>query len=80
MKARRKEMSAYEATEVCLEKAKLNTEQTKAGLEDATVYTRIFEETLNKMDTTELETNRENSDAVTEWQDVPKEDVVVETI
>jgi hypothetical protein len=27
-----------------------------------------------------LETNRENSDAVTEWQDVPKEDVVVETI
>jgi hypothetical protein len=43
MKARRKETSVYEAT--------------KGGLVEAAVY--IFDETLNKMDTTELETDRE---------------------
>jgi hypothetical protein len=51
MNTRWKETSAYEATEAYLEKAKLVSEQTKAGLEEAAVY--IFEETLNKMDTTE---------------------------
>jgi hypothetical protein len=57
MKARRKKTWAKEGTEACLEK-------TKFGLEEAAVY--IFEGRLKKMDTKELEANRENSDAVAE--------------
>jgi hypothetical protein len=40
----------------------------------------IYEERLNKMDTTELETDPEKTDAAAEQQDVPKEEVAVGTI
>jgi hypothetical protein len=39
-----------------------------ADLKEAAVY--AFKERLNKMDTTELEANREKSDALAEQQDV----------
>jgi hypothetical protein len=40
----------------------------------------VFEKGLKKMDTTDLETNQEKSEAVTEKQDAPKEEAAVETI
>jgi hypothetical protein len=40
----------------------------------------VFEERLYKMDTTDLEANRENSEAVTMHQEVPNEEAEVETV
>jgi hypothetical protein len=40
----------------------------------------VFEERLNKMATTDLEANREKSEAVAEQQDAHKEEAAVETI
>jgi hypothetical protein len=37
----------------------------------------VFEERLNKTDTTDLEANWETSEAVTEQQDAPKEEAAV---
>jgi hypothetical protein len=34
----------------------------------------VFEERLNRMDTTDSEANREKSEAVTKGQDAPKEE------
>jgi hypothetical protein len=40
----------------------------------------VFEEGLNKMDTTDLEANREKSEAVAEQQDAHKEEAMVKPI
>jgi hypothetical protein len=41
-------------------KAKANPERTKAGLEELEAAVDFFEKRLDKMDTTDLEANREN--------------------
>jgi phage-related minor tail protein len=46
-------------------------------MEDAV---NVFKERLNKMDTTDLEANREMSEVVAEQHDIPKEDDGVKTI
>jgi hypothetical protein len=51
-------------------KAKTNPEKTMVGLE----------ERLNKMDTTDLEANREKSECGSEHLEVPKKEAAVETI
>jgi hypothetical protein len=54
----RKETMAYqEVMEACLEK-------TMAGLEETEAVMDVFKEKLHKMDTTDLEANREKSEAV----------------
>jgi hypothetical protein len=53
-----------EATKVCLEKAKANPEKTKSGMEEMEAAVDVFEERLNKMDTTDLKANREKSEAM----------------
>jgi hypothetical protein len=40
----------------------------------------IFKERLGKMDTTDLENNREKSEGIEVHQEVPKEEAVVEII
>jgi hypothetical protein len=40
----------------------------------------VFKEKLKKMDTTDLEANWEKLEDVTEHQEVPKEEAMVETI
>jgi hypothetical protein len=40
----------------------------------------VFEERLNKMDTTDSEVSREKSDAVAENQEVPNEEAEVEPV
>jgi hypothetical protein len=40
----------------------------------------VFEERLDKMDTTDFEANREESEAVTVYQEVPNEEAAVETV
>jgi hypothetical protein len=40
----------------------------------------VFEEKLNKMDISDLEANREKSDAIAEQQDASREEVAEETI
>jgi hypothetical protein len=40
----------------------------------------VFEEGLDKMDTTELEDNPKKSDAIEKHQEVPKEEAAVEII
>jgi hypothetical protein len=66
--------------EACLEKAKANPEKTKANLEEMGVTVNVFEERLDKMDTTDLEANRQKLDTIAVYQDVPNEEAAVETI
>jgi hypothetical protein len=59
--------------EACLEKG-------KAGLEETEVMMDVFEERLDKMDTTDLEANPEEKETVAEQQEVPNEEAAVEMI
>jgi hypothetical protein len=52
----------------------------KAGLEEMEAAVDVFQETLDKMDTTNLEANHEKSDAVAEHQKVPKDEAAGEII
>jgi hypothetical protein len=45
-----------------------------SGLEEIEAAVDVFEERLHKMDTTDLEANREKSEAVVVQQDVPNQD------
>jgi hypothetical protein len=47
-------MACQEATEVCVEKAKTNSEKTKANLEGMEAARDVFIERLDKMDTTDF--------------------------
>jgi hypothetical protein len=47
--------------EACLEKAKANSEKMKNGLEEMENEGDVFEERLNKMNTADLDANREKS-------------------
>jgi hypothetical protein len=60
----KKTTACQEAKEACLEKAKANPVKMKAGLEETEAAFDVFEERLNKMDTTDLEANRDKSEAV----------------
>jgi hypothetical protein len=46
--------ACQEAMEACLEKVKANPRKTKAGLEEMEVVVDVFEERLDKMDSTDL--------------------------
>jgi hypothetical protein len=72
-------MACQKATEVCLEKAKANPEKIKAGLEEMETAGFVYKERLNKMDTVDLEANREKLEAVVEHREAPKEEATVET-
>jgi hypothetical protein len=49
-------------------------------LEKMEAAVELFEERLNKMETTDLETKRGNSEAVAYQQEVPNEEAEVETV
>jgi hypothetical protein len=64
MRAWRKETKArWEATEACLEKAKAKPEKTQTVLEEMGAAEDVFEEKLDRMDTTDLKDNRGMSEA-----------------
>jgi hypothetical protein len=78
IKAWQEEMTAYEEpTEACLDEAETNPEK-KAGLVEMEVAVDVSEERLDKMDTADLEANREKSDAVADYLEVPKEEAALE--
>lgn len=52
--------------EACLQKAKANLEKMKAGLEEMVVMVDIFKQRMDKIDTTDLEANPEEMEAVVE--------------
>jgi DNA repair exonuclease SbcCD ATPase subunit len=79
--ARLEEMKAWRKdTTTCLEKAKANLEKMEAGLEELEAAVDVFEDRLGKMDTTDLEANREKSEAIAVHQEVPNEGAEVETV
>jgi hypothetical protein len=49
-----------------------NPEKMKASLEEMKATVDVFEERLDKMDTTDLEANQEKLNAVVKHQEVPK--------
>jgi hypothetical protein len=67
-------MACQEETHACPEKAKANLEKANAGLEE--MDRPIFEERFDKMETTDLENNREKSEAVGEHWEVPNVEVM----
>jgi hypothetical protein len=65
MKAWQKETTAcHELTEARLEKVKANPEKTKVGLEETEAAVDVFEERLKKLGPTNLEANREKTEAI----------------
>jgi hypothetical protein len=81
MNAWKKEtMACQEAMEACLEKAKAKPEKMKAGMGEMEAAVVVFKERLGRMDATDLEASQEKSDALAEYQDVPKEEIAVETV
>jgi hypothetical protein len=63
--------------EACLENVKTSPEKMKANLEEMETGD-VFEERLNKMDTTDLEANHEKCEAMPEHQEAPKVEAAVE--
>jgi Asp-tRNA(Asn)/Glu-tRNA(Gln) amidotransferase C subunit len=67
-------------TEVWLEKIKGNPEKTKVSLEELEAAVHVFEEKLNKMDTTDLEANWEKLEAIAVHREDPYKETKAKTV
>jgi hypothetical protein len=72
-------MAFQEAMEASPEKAKVKPEKMKGDLGEMVVMVDVFEGRLGKVGTMNLEASQGKFDTIAEYQEVPKEETIVET-